>query len=146
MLTQPFLNQTISQLSALTMRYFYAKATLDHATVSIAGVSVSVDMLLESASRPKTTSKNAWHRSVYLGIMMPAALHSLLAKTCLVVPLLLRLSLVNCAMLIWLGMTRIIHAFVDMLETKSRSIDSYSYAQLFKTAAFIAQRSELMNR
>ena len=49
------------------------------------------------------------------------------------------------------GMTRIVQASVivicvEMLDTKSRFIDSYSYAQLFKTAAFIAQRSELMNR
>ena len=105
MVTQPFLNQTISQLSALTMQYFYAKATLDHTTVSIAGVSVSVDMLLESASRPKKRSKNTWHRNVYLSIMMPAALRSLLARTCLVEPLLLRQSLANCAMWAWLGTT-----------------------------------------
>ena len=105
MLTLPFLNKTISQLSALTMRYVYRKATLDHATASIAGASLSVDMLLESASRPKKRSKNTWHRNVYLGIMMPAALHSLLARTCLVEPLLLRQSLVNCAMWVWLGAT-----------------------------------------
>ena len=105
MLTLQLLNQTISQLSALTMRYFYAKATLDHATVSIAGVSVSVDMLLESASRPKKRSKNTWHRNVYLGIMMPAALHSLLARTRLVEPLLLRQLLVNCVTWVWLGTT-----------------------------------------
>ena len=87
------------------MRYVCAKATVDHATGSIAGVSVCVDMFLESASREKKRSGNTWHRNVYLGIMMPAALRSLLARTCLVEPLLQRQSLVNCAMWVWRGTT-----------------------------------------
>ena len=87
------------------MQYFYARANIDHATGSIAGVSLSVDMLLETASRPRKRRKNSWHRNVYPGIMMPAALHSLLASTRLVEPLLLRQLLVNCVTWVWLGMT-----------------------------------------
>ena len=87
------------------MRYVCAKATVDHATGSIAGVSVCVDMFLESASRQKKRSRNTWHRNAYLGILMPAALRSLLARTCLVEPLLQRQSLVNCAMWVWRGTT-----------------------------------------
>ena len=126
MLTQPFLNQTISQLSALTMLYFYAKATLDHATGSIAGASLSVDTLLENASRPKKRSKNAWHRNVYLGIMMPAALHSLLARTCLVEPLVLRQSLVNCAMWAWLGWTNLWAIAIASMPRTQSTENAYS--------------------
>ena len=85
------------------MQYCYAKASIDRATDSIVGASVSADILLERASRPKERSKNTWHHNVYLGIMMPAALHSLLARTYQVAPLLLHQSLVSCAMWAWLG-------------------------------------------
>ena len=107
------------------MRYFYAKATLGHATVSIAGVSVSVDMLLESASRPKKTSRNTWHRNVYLGIMMPAALRSLLARTCLVVPLLLHQSLVNCAMWAWLATTNFTAIAIESMSLSQSTENTY---------------------
>ena len=108
------------------MQYFYAKATVDHATGSIAGASLSVDMLLESASRPKKRRTNAWHRNVYLGIMMPAALHSLLARTCLVEPLLLHQSLVNCAMWAWLGTTYLRAIAVEIIPLSPSTENAYS--------------------
>ena len=108
------------------MQYFYANATLDHATGSIAGVSLSVDILLESPSRPKKRSKNAWHRNVYLGIMMPAALHSLLARTCLVEPLLLHQSLVNCAMWAWLDTTYFRAIAIEIIPVSQSTENTYS--------------------
>ena len=108
------------------MRYFYAKATLDHTTGSIVGDSLSVDMFQESASRRKKKSKNAWHHNVYLGIMMPAALHSLLARTCLVEPLLLHQSLVNCAMWVWLGTTSFGATAVKRMVVSQSTESGYS--------------------
>ena len=108
------------------MQYFYAKATLDHATGSIAGASLSEDMLLESASRPKKRSKNAWHRNVYLGILMTAALRSLLARTCLVEPLLQRQSLVMCAMWVWLGTTSLRAIAIGSMAVSQNTENGYS--------------------
>ena len=108
------------------MRYFYGKAILDHATVSIAGVSVSVDMLLESASRQKKGSKNTWHRNVYLATMMAAALHSLLARTRPVEPLPLRRSLVNCAMWVWLGTTSLEAIAIESMAVSHNTENEYS--------------------